>query len=122
MNRFVHFDIYADVPDRAVKFYRSVFGWKAERYAGPMDYWLITTGPDTEPGINGGLGRRRDPSDHTTNTVDVTSLKETEAKITAAGGKVLEPRIAIPGVGWFALCADTEGNRFGLMESDPKAK
>ena len=122
MNRFVHFDIYADVPDRAVKFYRNVFGWKAERYAGPMDYWLITTGPDTEPGINGGLGRRRDPSDHTTNTVDVTSLKETEAKITAAGGKVLEPRIAIPGVGWFALCADTEGNRFGLMESDPKAK
>jgi len=122
MNRFVHFDIYADVPDRAVKFYRSVFGWKAERYAGPMDYWLITTGPDTEPGINGGLGRRRDPSDHTTNTVDVTSLKETEAKITAAGGKVLEPRIAIPGVGWFALCADTEGNRFGLMESDPQAK
>ena len=122
MNRFVHFDIYADDPDRAVKFYRNVFGWKTERYAGPMDYWLITTGPDTEPGINGGLGRRQNPSDHTTNTVDVISLKETEAKISAAGGKVLEPRIAIPGVGWFALCADTEGNRFGLMESDPQAK
>jgi len=122
VNRIVHFDIYADDPDRAASFYRNVFGWKAEKWTGGMDYWLITTGPDNEPGINGGLGKRRDPSDHTTNTVDVASLTETEAKITSSGGKVLEPRMAIPGVGWFALCADSEGNRLGLMQSDPKAK
>lgn len=121
MNRIVHFDIYADDPDRAADFYRNVFGWKAQKWTGGMDYWLITTGPESEPGINGGLGKRRDPTDHTTNTVDVVSLKETEAKVTAAGGKVLEPRMPIPGVGWFALCADTEGNRLGLMEPDPKA-
>jgi len=121
MNRIVHFDIYADDPDRAADFYRNVFGWKAQKWTGGMDYWLITTGPESEPGINGGLGKRRDPTDHTTNTVDVASLKETEAKVTAAGGKVLEPRMPIPGVGWFALCADTEGNRLGLMEPDPKA-
>lgn len=122
MNRIVHFDIYADDPDRAAGFYQNVFGWKAEKWTGGMDYWLVTTGPDNEPGINGGLGKRQDPTDHTTNTVDVASLKETEAKIKAAGGKVLEPRMPIPGVGWFGLCADTEGNRLGLMESDPNAK
>jgi hypothetical protein len=122
MNRIVHFDLYADDPGRAVKFYQSVFGWKAEKWAGPMEYWLVTTGPDGQPGINGGIGQRQEPSGHTTNTIDVTSLKEAEAKIVAAGGKVLEPRMAIPGVGWFALCLDTEGNRFGLMEADPEAR
>lgn len=122
MNRVVHFDIYADDPDRAVNFYKSVFGWKTEKWTGGMDYWLITTGPDNEPGINGGIGKRQDPTDHITNTVDVASLKETEAKVTAAGGKVLQPRMPIPGIGWFALCADSEGNRLGLMESDPSAK
>ena len=122
MNRIVNFDIYADDPDRAVNFYKSVFGWKTEEWTGGMDYWLITTGPDNEPGIDGGLGRRRDPTDHITNTVDVASLKETGAKITAAGGKVLEPRMPVPGIGWFALCADSEGNRLGLMESDPGAE
>jgi predicted enzyme related to lactoylglutathione lyase len=122
MNRVVHFDLYADDPARAVKFYERVFGWKAEKWGGPMQYWLLTTGPDGQPGINGGIGPRQDPTDHTTNTVDVPSLKEAEDKIVAAGGKVLEPRIPIPGMGWFALCLDTEGNRFGLMEADPKAK
>jgi predicted enzyme related to lactoylglutathione lyase len=122
MNRIVHFDIYADDPSRAVRFYQSVFGWKAEKWGGPMEYWLVTTGPDSQPGINGGIGQRQDPSGHTTNSIDVTSLKEAEAKIVAAGGKVLEPRMPIAGIGWFALCLDTEGNRFGLMETDPQAK
>lgn len=122
MNRITHFDLYADDPDRAARFYREVFRWRTEKWTGGMDYWLITTGPDDEPGINGGLGKRKDPSDHTTNTVDVASLSETQARIVAAGGRVLEPRRPIPGVGWFALFADTEGNRFGLMEADAQAK
>jgi uncharacterized protein len=122
MNRIVHFNISADNTARAVKFYETVFGWKAEKWQGPVDYWLVTTGPDDKPGINGGIGRRQDPADHTSNSIEVASLKEAEAKIVAAGGKVLEPRMPIPGVGWFATCLDTEGNRFDLMEPDPKAK
>lgn len=122
MNRIVHFNISADNTVRAVKFYETVFGWKAEKWQGPVDYWLVTTGPDDKPGINGGIGRRQDPADHTSNSIEVASLKEAEAKIVAAGGKVLDPRMPIPGVGWFATCLDTEGNRFDLMEPDPKAK
>jgi predicted enzyme related to lactoylglutathione lyase len=122
MNRIVHFNISADNTARAVKFYETVFGWKAEKWQGPVDYWLVTTGPDDKPGINGGIGRRQDPADHTSNSIEVASLKEAEAKIVAAGGKVLDPRMPIPGVGWFATCLDTEGNRFDLMEPDPKAK
>jgi len=122
MNRITHFDLYADDPDRAAGFYKDVFSWQTEKWTGGTDYWLITTGPDSEPGIAGGLGKRHDLSDRTTNTVDVASLEETEARILAAGGTVIEPRRPIPGVGWFALCADTEGNRLGLMQNDEGAK
>jgi hypothetical protein len=122
MNRITHFDLYADDPERAARFYQNVFSWRTEKWTGGMDYWLITTGPDNEPGINGGLGKRRDLADRTTNTVDVASLEDVEARILAAGGRVLEPRRNIPGVGWFALCTDTEGNRFGLMQADAGAK
>ncbi|MGD1010865.1 MAG: VOC family protein [Candidatus Aminicenantales bacterium] len=122
MNRIIHFNIYADNPGRAINFYGTVFGWKAEKWNGPVEYWMITTGPDDKPGINGGIGRREDPGDHTMNTIGVPSVDEFVVKIRAAGGKVVEPKMAIPGVGWFAVCLDTEGNTFGVMEDDPKAK
>ena len=37
-------------------------------------------------------------------------------------GKIIVPKAAIPGVGWFAYFADTEGNVSGIMQSDPEAK
>lgn len=30
------------------------------------------------------------------------------------------PKTPVPGIGWFATCQDTEGNVFGIMESDPR--
>ena len=52
MKRIVHFDISADDPERAIKFYTNVFGWSIQKWDGPMDYWLVTTGPKDEPGID----------------------------------------------------------------------
>lgn len=54
MPRVVHFEVHADDPERAANFYSGVFGWELAKWEGPQDYWLITTGPDDEPGINGG--------------------------------------------------------------------
>jgi predicted enzyme related to lactoylglutathione lyase len=122
MNRINHFDISADDTGRAVKFYGTVFGWKAEKWHGPMEYWMITTGPDDKPGINGGIAPRQDPADHILNTIGVPSVDEFVAKVEAAGGKLVAPKMAIPGVGWYAVCLDTEGNKFGLMQEDPAAK
>jgi predicted enzyme related to lactoylglutathione lyase len=122
MNRVVHFDIPVDDPARAIKFYQAVFSWKIDKWPGPVDYWLVTTGPDDQPGINGGMGRRREPSEQVSNTIEVASLKDAEAKIVAAGGRVLASRMPINGVGWLSACLDTEGNKFGLMENDPNAK
>jgi uncharacterized protein len=122
MPRVIHFEIAADEPERAKSFYEKVFGWKIEKWQGPQDYWLITTGPAEEPGIDGGLARRSDPTTSTENTIGVDSVDAYVARIEANGGKVLRPKAAVPGVGWLAYCQDSEGNRFGLMQDDPAAK
>jgi predicted enzyme related to lactoylglutathione lyase len=122
MNRVVHFDISADDPERAVKFYTDVFGWTVQKWDGPVDYWLVSTGLEGEPGIDGGIVKRKMPSETTTNTIEVPSVDEYLKKIGDAGGKIIALKMPIPGVGYLAMCLDTEGNPFGIMEADPDAK
>jgi uncharacterized protein len=127
MSRVVHFEIHADDPDRAIKFYQSLFGWEFAKWAGPMDYWLIKTGADGQPGINGGLVRRRGTIDGTAViayvcTIDVKSVDELLTAIPAKGGSIALPKMPIPGVGWLAYGKDTEGNIFGFMQADKGAK
>jgi predicted enzyme related to lactoylglutathione lyase len=119
--RPVHFDIAADDPQRAIGFYTDAFGWRFHQWDGPMEYWLVATGSDDEPGIDGGLARRRDGDQPITATIDVASLDEYVGRIEAAGGTILQPKSPVPGVGWLAMFADTEGNVFGLMEADETA-
>jgi predicted enzyme related to lactoylglutathione lyase len=54
MPRVVHFEIAANDPDKAAAFYQEVFGWKITKWEGPQEYWLVETGEEGEPGINGG--------------------------------------------------------------------
>ena len=128
MPRVVHFEIHADQPDRAVRFYSDLFGWKFTLHNGPMPYWLITTGPDGTLGINGGLLKRPCPLSGTDGviayvcTVDVDDLDKVLARGLELGGVVALPKMPIPGVGWLAYLKDTEGNVFGLMQPDPGAK
>lgn len=127
MPRVVHFEIHAADPARGVKFYENVFGWTFQKWEGPMEYWLITTGPDDQPGINGGLLPRRGEIDGEAViayvcTVDVADLDASIATVAANGGTMAVPKMPIPGMGWLAYCKDTEGNIFGMMQSDPNAK
>jgi predicted enzyme related to lactoylglutathione lyase len=121
MARVVHFEVPADDPERSIKFYETVFGWTIEKWDGPIEYWLIITGDEDKPGIDGGLARREDPETGVENTIDVKNLDQTLADVKANGGTILRPRMAVPGVGWMAYIKDTEGNTFGLMESDENA-
>ena len=122
MSRVTHFDISADDVDRAIRFYESVFGWKFQKWDGPMEYWLIMTGDQKEPGIDGGMSKRTEMNSGVVNTISVESVDDAVEKILKAGGKVVQPKGAIPGVGWFASCVDTEGTPFGLMQEDSNAK
>ena len=122
MPRISHFDVPADDPIRAQKFYQSVFGWKFDKWDGPMEYWMVRTGDDKQPGINGGLSKRMPGQSGMTNTIDVPSIDEYVKKIQAMGGHVISPKMPIPSVGYFAQCKDTEGNIFGIIEMDKNAK
>lgn len=127
MPRVVHFEIYSDDPERAVKFYESVFSWRVQKWEGSMDYWLLDTGKE-EPGINGAIMRRNKALTGSGDimayvcSINVDSVDNYAEKIKMAGGKITVPKSPIPGVGWFAECIDTEGNIFDIMQDDPTAK
>ena len=121
MHRVIHFEVPADNPERATAFYAKVFGWQAQKWDGPMPYWLIATGKDA-PGIDGGIRPRAHPGEGTVNTVDVESVDTAVRAIEKAGGTVTVPKMAIPGIGWLAYATDTEGNMFGVMQNDPEAR
>ena len=126
MARVVHFEIHAADQDRAVNFYKKLFDWQFQKWEGPMDYWLITTGPNEQPGINGGLVRRQGEIDGQAViayvcTVDVADVDASTNTATSNGAQVVLPKMAIPGVGWLVYCKDTEGNIFGMMQADESA-
>ena len=122
MAKVIHFEIPVDNPERAVRFYQAVFGWKIEKWQGPTDYWLATTGADTERGINGALTHRQAGFESTVNTLEVPSVDDLTAKVVAGGGSIVMEKSAIPGIGYLAYCRDTEGNLFGMMQNDPNAQ
>lgn len=122
MPRVIYFDVSADDPERAITFYRKVFGWEITPWEGPLEYWRIKTGNLPEPGIDGGLARREKPGQFITPFLEVASVDDFMARIAAAGGSVIQPKTAIPGVGYMAACKDTEDNSFGLIQADMSAR
>lgn len=118
MASFVHFDLPAEDLPRARKFYEGLFGWKFSGVPG-MDYFFIETG---EGSLRGGMGKRGSPEQRITNYVGVASVDEHMRKVLDAGGRVLTPKMTVPGFGYLAICSDTEGNTFGLWQEDSSAR
>ena len=122
MPRVGYFDVSADEPERAIRFYENVIDWKIEKMEGfDFDYWQIKTGGPDEAGIDGGLAKREDRSQLITPFIDVPSVDEYAAKIEAEGGQIIQSKIAIKGYGYIVAFHDTEGNTLGIMEVDPTA-
>ncbi|MFX0033699.1 MAG: VOC family protein [Candidatus Hodarchaeota archaeon] len=122
MGRIVHFELNVKNVDKAIKFYENVFGWEIKKWEGPIDYWLIMTGEESEPGIDGGLGYAEEDFPKLVNTIEVDDVDAIIKKIENNGGKIVRPKHAVPGVGWLAYFEDTEGITTGIMQSDPNAK
>ena len=99
-----------------MKFYRDVFGWEINEWVMPGvqmkeedRYWLVTTGPKTESGINGGIVSRRGPvpvDGQGVNafvcTIGVADLDDSVDKVIKSGGSILLPRMPVTGIGWWA--------------------
>ena len=136
MPTIVHFEIPADDVEKAKKFYTDLFGWKTEKLsvtddsrltsaatAQPMEYWIITTTDDKgNKALGGGIMKRQMPEHRVTNYIGVKSVDEYSSKVEKLGGKVIAPKHTVPGMGYFALCIDTENNAFAIWETDEKAK
>ena len=126
MPTIVHFEIPADDAERSRKFYSDLFGWKIEKWPGMesgMEYWIInTTDNEGSKAIGGGMMKRQNPQQGITNFIDVTSVDEYSAKVQSLGGKIVAPKQAVPTMGYFAVCLDTENNTFGIWETNQNAK
>jgi len=121
MPRLVHFEMNVKDVHKAISFYEDVFGWRFEKWDGPMDYWLIMTGEEDEPGIDGGLGYAEEGFPKMVNTIDVDNIDEIIKKIESKGGKIVRTKHAVPRVGWLAYFKDSEGVISGIMQNDPTA-
>jgi predicted enzyme related to lactoylglutathione lyase len=122
--------IYADDPDALAKFYTNLFDWKVEAVPG-MDYRMVHTTdtdaqghPTSASGINGGIARR--PAGYqmngAANYVTVESIEATVEKAKKLGARVTKEKMPVPGMGWFAMFMDPQGNHFAIWKADPNAK
>jgi hypothetical protein len=121
-----YFDFTVKDVGRARTFFERVFGWHFERFDMPYEYFRIKAGSPEEPGIDGGIGAVEDAPvsegrPMTLVTVPTSDLDRMLARVAEAGGHVVEPKVAIPGVGWYATCAEPGGLEFGVIEPDPNA-
>lgn len=58
----------------------------------------------------------------TTPFINVSSIDQYFAKIETGGGRIIQPKAAIPGIGYTLLFKDTESNTIGLFEENKNAK
>lgn len=117
----VWFEIPADDTARARKFYNTLFGWKMNPMPHMAEYFHMDTGgPDASP--DGGLMKRMHTTHTITTYISVPSVTRYMAKVEKLGGQICKPKTAVPGMGYFALCVDTEHNTFAIWEMNPKAK
>lgn len=122
MARVVHFEIEAADLERAKRFYSTAFGWELNQQGGEYgNYVVLKTGEDGTMGINGGLYQEDQKKLNAFScTIGVEDIKASIKQVQAAGGKVeSEEPIDIPGVGLYAKCEDTEGNKFTLLQPYP---
>jgi uncharacterized protein len=124
MPTIVHFQIPSDDVERSKKFIEKFPSTGSEPMPEGMEYWLISTLDDKgNKALGGGMMKRQSPQQQGfTNFFDVKSVQEYSAKVEKLGGKVITPKMPVPGMGYFAVCMDSENNGFGIFESDETAK
>ncbi len=121
MARVIHFEIPASDPQRSVDFYSKTFGWTISRW-GEEEYWLVSTGPETEPGIHGAVIKRRAPDMPVVNSIGVQDIDAAMEAVVTNGGSIVVPKNVIPGVGYLCYFKDPDGVIHGIIQNDPSAK
>ena len=115
--QMVHLEIPAGDTAKAREFWGGLFGWQFEAFEGaPTEYLMTRFSENTGGAIYGADGDKRGTRVY----FDVDEIKAGIARVKELGGEAAEA-MAVPSMGWFATCTDTEGNDFGLWQTDPNA-
>ena len=122
----VHFEMPYDDGARMRRFYEEALGWTMRPLGEEMGHYIIAQTAETDDAnmitqkgaINGGFAPRSDETDRTNVVVAVEAIETAMAAVRAAGGKVLDAPIPIPGVGRYVMILDTEGNKLSLLEPE----
>jgi len=128
MPTIVYFQIPSDDIERSKKFYNQLFGWTIDKMSESntpreMENWEVTTTDDKgNKALGGGMSKRQMPQQQITNFIDVKSVDEYSSKVERLGGKIVVPKTVVPGMGYYAVCLDTENNSFGIYESHENAR
>jgi len=118
----VHFEIPANDVEKLRRFYSKLFGWKIEKAPGPVEYWMIGTVPVDDkgmplrPGVNGGMYKKERPENKPVNYISVESIDKSIELVKAWGGKVVQGKQEVMGVGWVAVAVDPEGNQIAMLQ------
>jgi predicted enzyme related to lactoylglutathione lyase len=114
--QIVHIEIPADDTEAGRQFWGSLFGWQFQPFPGAAEYHMTQIGDQTGAAITS-----MEPGKRGTRAYfDVEDIKAGAARVKELGGEADEP-MPVPGMGWFSTCRDTQGNEFGLWQSDPSA-
>jgi len=132
-NTVSHFEIYANDPEKLSHFYTTLFDWQIEKTSGAdgQPYRIARTVdvdeqrmPKAAGAINGGIVKRPDgyAVNGAVNYVMVDSIEQSVEKAKRLGAKLTKDKTAVPGMGWFAMFLDPEGNNFAVFKADQTAK
>ena len=112
----VHIEFLAGDVDRAQRFWGGLFGWQFGDSVMPdMDYRMAQTGPQSGVALYASEERGHPKYYFATDDIDASC-----AKVRELGGTA-EAKTPVPTHGWFAPCADSEGNEFHLWQGDTSA-
>jgi predicted enzyme related to lactoylglutathione lyase len=118
-NNLASFAIHADDVQRCRKFYEAVFGWRFEPW-GPPDFYLIHTGDEGNPGVQGLMHKRQEPRgaggpNCFECTIAVDDIDAVTEAVKRQGGRIIMEKAPVPTVGLLTKFHDPEGNVLGAM-------
>jgi uncharacterized protein len=116
-----HIEIPAANTESSKQFYGGLLGWTFTEVP-EMKYTIYSTG---EGEIGGGFFTPPEGTPRMiTNYVTVKDLEAAALKVPQLGGKVVGDRMEVPGMGWFRIVTDPDGNSIGLWQAaqPPKSK
>jgi len=115
-HEFVHVEFPTANAAQSAEFYSGLFGWEMHHMP-EFDYWTFASGERQGGGFNkvgsteGGFDVRPGEVLVYVNTDDI---ERDLSKAQQLGGSVISPKQEIPGIGWYAVIRDLDGNQVGL--------